>query len=73
MTPANVEALCSASTSGRQLKQYALWNLKKVTRFATGEHYPGIRAALLLAAHLDPGPYGRPLFERPVPYPLPAS
>ena len=47
MTPSAVAALCSASTSVRQLKQYALWNFMKATKLAGGEHYPGIRETLL--------------------------
>ncbi len=47
MTPSTVAALCSASATGGQMKQYALWNLMKAAKAATGEHYLDIRAALL--------------------------
>lgn len=47
MTPSHVAALCSASTSGRQMQQYALRQIMKAPQLATGAYYPVIRAALL--------------------------
>ena len=49
MTPSHVATLCSASASARQMQQYALWQLKKAPKLATGKTYQAIRTALLRA------------------------